>query len=236
MLPFQNLRDDLSKGKRTFDLLDAAQLVKHAFALRTHNRPGPWRFLRYRSLGVRRHWSGTPGMVCCGSDGIYRSSFLCGVAQRCDSPWSGPPAAAAVSGGDHQAFTGNKNEKFASHSIFRQDRVREAPRTQFKVQTGYIPVSTPEATALDLLRYSRWIGGLDRVYTVLQELGEKVDPSKLLVAAKADGNLTYAQRAGWLLEKASFSEFHKTGRLAGEKTSGFGEAGSQCEYEGCSQG
>ncbi len=31
-------------------------------------------------------------------------------------------------------------------------------------------------------------------------------PSKLLAAAKADGNLSYAQRAGWLLEKAGFSK------------------------------
>jgi predicted transcriptional regulator of viral defense system len=96
--------------------------------------------------------------------------------------------------------------KSQSIRFFVKTGFEKTPRTQFKVQTGYIPVSTPEATALDLLRYSRSIGGLDRVYTVLQELGEKVDPSKLLVAAKADGNLTYAQRAGWLLEKAGFSK------------------------------
>ena len=41
---------------------------------------------------------------------------------------------------------------------------------------------------------------------MIQELGEKVGPSKLLAAAKADGNLTYAQRTGWLLEKAGFSK------------------------------
>ena len=59
---------------------------------------------------------------------------------------------------------------------------------------------------MDLLRYSRSIGGLDRVYTVLQDLGEKMEPSNLVAAAKSDGNLTYAQRAGWLLEKAGFSK------------------------------
>ena len=96
--------------------------------------------------------------------------------------------------------------KSQSIRFFVKTGFEKTPRTQFKVQTGYIPVSTPEATALDLLRYSRSIGGLDRVYTVFQELGEKVDPSKLLVAAQADGNLTYAQRAGWLLEKAGFSK------------------------------
>jgi hypothetical protein len=48
---------------------------------------------------------------------------------------------------------------------------------------------------------------------VLQELGEKVDPSRLLAAAEAEGNLSYAQRAGWLLDKAEFGEAAE--RLAG---------------------
>lgn len=80
------------------------------------------------------------------------------------------------------------------------------PVSQIKVQTGYISVSSPEATALDLIRYSRSIGGLDRVITVLKELGETVDAKKLLEAAKTDGNLAYAQRLGWLMEKAGHSK------------------------------
>ena len=43
---------------------------------------------------------------------------------------------------------------------------------QIKGVTGYIPVSTPEATATDLIVYARQAGGLDRVLTVLQELAE----------------------------------------------------------------
>ncbi|HRR41177.1 MAG TPA: type IV toxin-antitoxin system AbiEi family antitoxin [Syntrophales bacterium] len=80
------------------------------------------------------------------------------------------------------------------------------PLSQIKVQTGYIAVSTPEATALDLIRYARSIGGLDRVITVLKELGETIDARKLLEAAEADGNLAYAQRLGWLMEKAGHSK------------------------------
>ncbi|MDO8722815.1 MAG: type IV toxin-antitoxin system AbiEi family antitoxin [Syntrophales bacterium] len=78
--------------------------------------------------------------------------------------------------------------------------------SQIKVQTGHITVSTPEATALDLIRYSRSIGGLDRVITVFKELGETMDAVKLMQAAKADGNLAYAQRLGWLMEKAGHSK------------------------------
>jgi predicted transcriptional regulator of viral defense system len=96
--------------------------------------------------------------------------------------------------------------KNQSIRFFVKSGFEKTPRTQVKVQTGYIPVSTPEATTLDLLRYARSIGGLDRVYTVIQELGEKVNPSRLVAAARADGNLTCARRAGWLLEKAGFQK------------------------------
>ena len=38
--------------------------------------------------------------------------------------------------------------------------------------------------------------------TVLQELGESMDPAKLIDAVTAEGNLVCAQRLGWLMEKA----------------------------------
>jgi len=90
--------------------------------------------------------------------------------------------------------------------FFFKTNFKATPVTQIKVQTGHIFVSSPEATALDLIRYSRSIGGLDRVITVLQELGETIDAIKLLEATRKDGNLAYAQRLGWLMEKAGHSK------------------------------
>ncbi len=89
--------------------------------------------------------------------------------------------------------------------FFSRASLDEVTLTSVKVQTGYIPVSTPEATALDLISYSRRIGGIDRVLTVLQELGESMETRKLEAAAKADGNAAYVQRLGFLLEKAGFT-------------------------------
>jgi predicted transcriptional regulator of viral defense system len=80
------------------------------------------------------------------------------------------------------------------------------PTVQKKVQTGFINVSTPEATAFDLVRYARAIGGLDSVLTVLKELGELLNADALVKSAMADGNLAYAQRLGWLFEQAGFGE------------------------------
>ena len=89
-------------------------------------------------------------------------------------------------------------------TFFVKTKFAEAQLTKIKVQTGHIRVSTPETTAIDLIRYARRIGGLDRVLTVLQELGEVMEPDKLVKAAKADGKIVYAQRLGFLLERAGF--------------------------------
>lgn len=89
--------------------------------------------------------------------------------------------------------------------FFFKTNFKATPVTQIKVQTGHIFVSSPEATALDLIHYARSIGGLDRVMTVLQELGESMDAAKLMDAVKAERNLVCAQRLGWLMEKAGYA-------------------------------
>ena len=71
---------------------------------------------------------------------------------------------------------------------------------QRKVDTGYINVSSPELTALDLVYYFDQSGGLNRVATVLEELSESIDPVKLLEAAKRYSPVTAVQRLGFLLE------------------------------------
>jgi predicted transcriptional regulator of viral defense system len=74
-----------------------------------------------------------------------------------------------------------------------------------KTATGTMAVSTPEATALDLLVYTGEIGGLDRTYTVIQELGESLRASRLAIAARSGFKTVYVQRLGWMLDKAGFA-------------------------------
>jgi predicted transcriptional regulator of viral defense system len=95
--------------------------------------------------------------------------------------------------------------------LVKQNAAR-VPTQAFKGVTGYIPVSTPEATALDLIRYQRRLGGLDHALTVLHELGEAVASGALVIAADQDGNVAYAQRLGYLLDLAGYRA--KTGALA----------------------
>lgn len=102
---------------------------------------------------------------------------------------------------------GNLSIRFFTKKNFATTRT-----VQVKVQTGFIYVSTPETTALDLVHYARQLGGLNRVFTVLQELGEALDSKKLADDAAANDILAYAQRLGWLLEKAGFCD--RTEKLA----------------------
>ncbi|ACG74563.1 conserved hypothetical protein [Anaeromyxobacter sp. K] len=64
---------------------------------------------------------------------------------------------------------------------------------------GTIRVSTPEATALDLVGYPAHAGGLDAVATVLSELVDRLDPVKLAEAARAVP-VPWTQRLGYVLE------------------------------------
>ena len=84
-------------------------------------------------------------------------------------------------------------------------RLRDVPVQTLNTRRGTLIVSTPEATALDLVGYPNRVGGLNQVATVLSELAERIDPEKLVVAAAA-APVPWAQRLGYLLERAGAAE------------------------------
>jgi len=123
--------------------------------------------------------------------------------------------AAAVHGASH-----HRPQKFqvVTHRYIREieaGRVRveciqnadldQTPTQEKRTETGYMRVSTPEGTALDLVRYPDRVGGMGNVATVLTELAEVLDTGKLVEALRA-GDLAvspvYLQRLGYLLEQA----------------------------------
>lgn len=69
-----------------------------------------------------------------------------------------------------------------------------------KVETGYINISSPELTALDLVNYYNEVGGFNRVATVLEELQDSMDAIKLVESAKQYNQVAVVQRLGYLLE------------------------------------
>lgn len=74
-----------------------------------------------------------------------------------------------------------------------------------RTHTGDYPVSSPEWTAIDLIRFQKHLGGLDAVATVLAELGESLDGGRLLEAARRESVNAVLQRLGWMLDSAGFT-------------------------------
>jgi predicted transcriptional regulator of viral defense system len=76
------------------------------------------------------------------------------------------------------------------------------PTQSFNTPRGTVQVSTPEATAIDLVGYPEHVGGLDQAATILGELADNLDAEKLVAAAQT-APMPWAQRLGYLLVKAS---------------------------------
>jgi predicted transcriptional regulator of viral defense system len=84
--------------------------------------------------------------------------------------------------------------------FFMKRHHAKTPTTEIKTETGSMKVSTPEATALDLVRYAGKAGHLGNVATVLKELAERLDPDRLAKAARSEVEVSVVQRLGYLLD------------------------------------
>lgn len=87
----------------------------------------------------------------------------------------------------------------------------EAATQTFATPRGEARVSTPEATAVDLVAYPQYSGGLEEVALALLGLAELVDAERLVEAAEL-GEMPSAQRLGHLLDRAGAASV--TGPLA----------------------
>lgn len=103
-----------------------------------------------------------------------------------------------------------KNRRPIQCGAVRVRFIARAGLTKVSVQSlntpsGSLLVSSPEATAIDLIGYAHRAGGLGNVATVLSELAEKIDPVKLAAAART-APVSWSQRLGFLLDHLGFSE------------------------------
>ena len=83
--------------------------------------------------------------------------------------------------------------------FFSKRHLEETLTTKQKTRTGYMRISTPEASALDLVRYSFELGGLNSVAVVVSELAESLKPREL-IRASAKFELSVVQRLGVILD------------------------------------
>ena len=78
---------------------------------------------------------------------------------------------------------------------------KKTPTQQIKTRTGYMNLSTPEATAMDMLKYLRQSGGINRIVTVLDELAESMSSNALSKLATESKEQAWVYRLGFLLDK-----------------------------------
>jgi predicted transcriptional regulator of viral defense system len=90
--------------------------------------------------------------------------------------------------------------------FFFRRRMECAVTEQVKTSGGYIPVSTAEMTAYDLVRYRKGAGSIDHAATVLSELAERIDAKRLLAVARKGEEMPVIQRLGYLLEAGGHAD------------------------------
>ena len=74
------------------------------------------------------------------------------------------------------------------------------PTQEIITETGYLKISSPELTAIDLLLYPRKAGGLNNIATILTELIEMINPDKLIMLIDIVKEKSWIQRLGYILD------------------------------------
>jgi predicted transcriptional regulator of viral defense system len=89
--------------------------------------------------------------------------------------------------------------------FFRKLQISSVMFERKTLASGFLRVSTPEATAYDLLFFPTMCRSLSRVATILVELGEVIKPAALGQLASTDCECAALQRLGWLLDHLGWS-------------------------------
>lgn len=144
---------------------------------------------------------------------IPPENFIDGLMRSLDRPYyTGLLSAAALQGASHQqpqeffVFTGlpamrpiHKNGikvNFISLVHFPKDEIFE----KIKSEVGYLNISPPALTALDLVSFENKIGGLSRASTVISELAENLIPSNFTTKILNTAKISTIQRLGYIFE------------------------------------
>ena len=94
----------------------------------------------------------------------------------------------------------NKIKKGVKINFIAKKNIPICCLKQLNTRHGYINVSSPELTALDLLLYVKEVGGINRASTVLNELAEVMDFQNMDNESLKLFNSAVIQRLGYILE------------------------------------
>ena len=121
--------------------------------------------------------------------------------------------AAALHGAAHQApqvFMVNTTFPALRPSAKKNSKIKfistkKIPTTnlleQKKTESGYVQVSSPELTAIDLINYAKHIGGLSRAATIINELAEDMKLEKVNEDIAQYAETATLQRLGYIVDQ-----------------------------------
>ena len=100
----------------------------------------------------------------------------------------------------HPTLRDNKKKNVRLQFVARRNFPTDDLLEMRKTQTGYVRISSALLTAADIIQYEKEIGGLNRACTVLNDLTESLDFSKVPESFFDFVNTATIQRLGYLLE------------------------------------
>lgn len=100
---------------------------------------------------------------------------------------------------DFPALRTNKKKGVRINYISKK-KIPTALLEKRKTETGFIHISNPALTAIDLVQFDKRIGGLDRAVTVLNELAESISPEQITEFLLQAVPIAAIQRLGFLLD------------------------------------
>lgn len=95
--------------------------------------------------------------------------------------------------------------------VFIKNKRLSRVQTQImSTQKSRLRISTPEATAADLIKNPRQGGGISNIFDVISELADKISPKNLEYVLENEEELPWKQRLGYLLDKLEKRELAET--------------------------
>jgi hypothetical protein len=89
--------------------------------------------------------------------------------------------------------------------FYVKSKLETTPLTEIPGLPAPLAVSSPEATALDLIAFSHQLGGIERVLEVIKGLEGAMTGTGMRSALRAGVPVTLLQRIGWVFEKLKFA-------------------------------
>lgn len=137
--------------------------------------------------------------------------FIDSLMKFVDKPYYvGLLSAAALHGAAHQQpqefFVVTNSKQLTTHkkglkiNYITKRNIPESLLEKRKTESGYVNVSNPELTAIDLVYYNNRIGGINRAASVLNELADVMKPERITGELIEIFSVPSIQRLGYILD------------------------------------